>query len=158
MLCLFTSDSTRRRYFHFTSSFQKLSSSRGVKGVYMLAGRSRRSNKQVKGEMNPLLHDADTTQAAATDEDNAKSSLDDSSSSSALVPHHVKLGFFLAGLFNNMSFCVILAGAKEVAILTLRPCTSLHFTSNIIVPLLTSLQRSLPTQWDMYSSQVHFLA
>ena len=158
MLCLFTSDSTRRRYFHFTSSFQKLSSSRGVNGVYMLAGRSRRSNKQIKGEMNPLLHDADTTQAAATDEDNAKSSLDDSSSSSALVPNHVKLGFFLAGLFNNMSFCVILAGAKEVAILTLRPALhytslhftslhfSFHFTSNIVVPLLTSLQRSLPIQ------------
>ena len=85
----------------------------------MLAERSRRVGNR-KGDMNPLLQDADATQGAYVFDDNgrAKPSQDENRSTDSeklLVPHHVKVGFFLAGLFNNMSYCIILAGAKEVS-------------------------------------------
>ena len=69
--------------------------------------------------MNPLLQDADITQVASTtnEDDRSRSSYGKEATSISekpLVPHHVQIGFFLAGLFNNMSYCIILAGAKEV--------------------------------------------
>ena len=84
----------------------------------MLAERGRRVACR-KGDMNPLLEDGDSSQAAYANDfgDKAKSLHDEDTTSESerlFVPRHVKIGFFLAGLFNNMSYCIILAGAKEV--------------------------------------------